>query len=242
MEEIKYSINGYDLILPIGLEKVLHTKVRDSYQDFLQTDPSLVRRHLTAATTLLPKYAPLGGTGVKVLHVFGGVGASAQILDQAAGRVLEHTFWERDPVLVDYLKKSRPNDKVLHTQDSYTLFLEEGVNYLSTFDIILFDPSVGTIKTPKMKDVWTKLGDLQPQMIWLSDTACAKIHLNYKTYQKDFNEIVEPSAEGYMIAYDKYLRTKGLHIAEAMREAAETYAVILPGAMSNGFPLPIAYM
>jgi hypothetical protein len=79
-------------------------------------------------------------------------------------------------------------------------------------------------------------------MIWLSDTACAKIHLNAKFYEKDFGRSVEPTAEGYLEAYDNWLRaTYDLSIVDAMREAAETYCVIQCGDIES-FPRPIPYV
>jgi hypothetical protein len=232
------DINGFHIELPIGLQQVLDTPVRDSYQDFLQKDDSLVRRHLTALTTLLPKYI---GTPTNVLHVFGGVGATAQVIDQCCPRhVINHTFWERDPVLVDYLRTKY--DDVHQMNDSYACFLEANIDRLADYDAIMFDPSVGTIKTPLMKECWDRLGSLMPDTIWLSDTACAKIHLNARFYEKDFGRPVEPTAEGYLEAYDQWLwENHHMRIANAMREAAETYAVILPGD-GGRFPKPIPYM
>lgn len=240
MEIVQHEVNGFTVKLPIGLEQVLDTPVRDSYQAFLQKDTSLVRRHLTALTTLLPKYLD---KPKRVLHVFGGVGATAQVIDQTVSEVV-HEFWERDPVLVDYLMREYPNCKVLPMEDSYEGFITAPMQYLKTFDHIMFDPSVSTIKTKYIKRCWERMGGLQPRLIWLSDTACAKIHINAKYYAKDFGrDSVEPTAEGYLDAYDRYLRYwHNLHIADAMREAAETYCVILPGAAGKQFPDPIPYM
>lgn len=237
MKTVQYEINGFTIKLPIGLEQVLDTPVRDSYQTFLKEDTSLVRRHLTALTTLLPKYLD---EPKRVLHVFGGVGATAQVIDQCHPGVI-HEFWERDPVLVDYLRRQYPNFDVQQVEDSYATFVR--LANLDPYDHIMFDPSVGTIKTRYIKGCWERMGVLQPRMIWLSDTACAKIHLNAKYYAKDFGTDVVPTAEGYLKTYDRYLRYwHNLHIADAMREAAETYCVILPGADGKQFPDPIPYM
>ena len=239
MEKVNYQINGFDILLPIGLQQVLETPVRDSYQDFLQKDTSLVRRHLTALTTLLPKYL---SNPRRVLHVFGGVGATAQVIDQCCSGV-EHEFWERDPVLVDYLGKEFKTSQVWHVEDSYKRFLSLPLEELLRYDHIMFDPSVGTIKTPFMKKCWERLGALQPKLIWLSDTACAKIHLNARFYEKDFDIPFVPTAEGYLAAYDNWLRrTCDLHIEDAMREAAETYCIVEPGRDGKSFPQPIPYM
>lgn len=239
MKIFDMDINGFHIRLPIGLEQVLDTPVRDSYQDFLQNDAALVRRHLTALTTLLPKYLDVPR---RVLHVFGGVGATAQVIDQSADGVV-HEFWERDPVLVKYLKAEFPTSKVVQVEDSYDLFIRTPVEDLQNFDHIMFDPSVGTIKTPRMKSCWARLADLRPALIWLSDTACAKIHLNAKFYSNDFNMPVEPTAEGYLQSYNDWLvLNHQLRIADAMREAAETYCVVLPGTIGATFPKPIPYM
>lgn len=238
-QQMIFNINDFAIELPIGLEQVLDTPVRDSYQDFLTHDASLVRRHLTALTTLLPKYM---GVPKRVLHVFGGVGATAQVIDQCHPGV-SHEFWERDPVLVAYLREKFPNSRVEQVEDSYKFFMNLPFHTIADFTHIMFDPSVGTIKTPGIKRCWERMGDAQPNMIWLSDTACAKIHLNAKFYQKDFGTEVTPTAEGYLTAYDRYLRYwHKLHIADAMREAAETYCVVLPGADGKQFPDPIPYM
>jgi hypothetical protein len=242
MEITVLSINGFSISLPLGLEEVIKTKVRDSYQTFLQTDTSLVRRHLTALTTLLPKYLD---QPKRVLHAFGGVGATAQVIDQTCEAngwpIPYHIFWERDPVLVDYLREYRPRDIVRYVDDSFEALAGAG-DELEAYDHIMFDPSVATIKTKYIKDCWSAMSLRMPNMIWLSDTACAKIHINAKFYEKDFGRVVTPTAEGYLAAYDGWLQAvHGLRIADAMREAAETYCVILPGKGAS-FLQPIPYM
>lgn len=235
MRVINFHINGFNIDLPIGLEQVRNDKVRDSYQDFLQNDASLVRRHLTALTTMLPKYI---GKPTKVLHVFGGVGATSQLIDQCAEGVA-HTFWERDPVLVEYLRVKYPDVHLV--DDSFEFF--QTAEGLERYDAIMFDPSVATIKTKGMKECWKRLGELRPDLIWLSDTACAKIHLNAKFYENDFGRAVAPTAEGYMTTYDLWLRQHhGLCFIDAMREAAEMYAVIQPSKGAVKLPYPIPYM
>ena len=142
MQMTTVTLNGFTIELPLGLEEVLKTKVRDSYQSFLQKDTTLVRRHLTALTTLLPKY--LQTTVKKVLHVFGGVGATAQVIDQTITGV-EHIFWERDPLLVDYLRTRYPVNNVQYVPNSFDKL---PMTSLVEYDAIMFDPSVATIKTP----------------------------------------------------------------------------------------------
>lgn len=240
------EVNGFKIIVPLNLEKVLDTPVRDSYQDFLQNNAALVRRHLTCLTTLLPHHMCAGSTR-RVLHVFGGVGATAQVIDATLAdqglEPAEHVFWERDPVLVEYLENEYPQHEVVHVEDSYRRLIDCDLDWLKTFDSIMFDPSVSTIKTPLIKECWAKIAAANPDLVWLSDTACAKIHLNAKFYEKDFAApVTPPTAEGYLTAYDNWLRsTHALRIADAMREAAETYCVILPG-YGNSFPIPIPYI
>lgn len=233
------DVNGFKIKLPIGLKQVLFTPVRDSYQDFLQQDDKLVRRHLTALTTLLPKHLERPS---RVLHVFGGVGATAQVIDQASGYGADHEFWERDPILVEYLQQEYPHLVVRQVGDSYLHLVNLDVRILAKFDHIMFDPSVATIKTKYLKACWAKMVEAQPRLVWLSDTACAKIHINAKYYEKDFHQPVIPTAEGYLQAYDHWLRCKhSYRICDAMREAAETYCVVkpLPG---DSFPQPIPYL
>lgn len=81
MRQDVLEINGYKIFLPIGLEETMDTPVRDSYQTFLKNSTNDVRRHLTCLTTLLPpeiKHLK----EPKILHAFGGLGASAQVIDQ----------------------------------------------------------------------------------------------------------------------------------------------------------------
>ena len=229
------EVNGFKINLPIGLETVLDTKVRDSYQEFLKTSTNDVRRHLTCLTTLLPPEVT-NLLAANVLHAFGGVGASAQVLDQSAPECF-HTFWERDPVLVKYLRENYPNDTVVHAQDSMPWLATED---LTRYDIILLDMSVGTVKTKGVKEMWTNVARtvrINPGVvIWFTDTACHKIHLNYKSYEADFGTPVAKSAESYLTEYSMWLeRTHGLIIKSAMREAGEFYCVVRNAAEHQRF-------
>jgi hypothetical protein len=219
------SVNGFNIELPIGLEEVMDTPVRDSYQTFLKESTNDVRRHLTCLTTLLPPAVGLKSS--RILHAFGGVGASAQVLDQVAPHH-EHVFWERDPVLVRYLRHCYPDETVVHAQDSMPWLATED---LSLYDIILLDMSVGTIKTKGVKDMWTNVAKAVKArpgiVVWFTDTACHKIHLNYKTYAKDFGIEIDKTAESYLNAYSAWLeQVHGLTITAAMREAGEFYCVV----------------
>lgn len=230
------EIGQYKIALPLGLPRGLETPVRDGYQDFLQEGTTDVRRHLTALTELLPPHLYKND---RVLHCFGGVGATAQVIDQTVEGV-EHVFWERDPVLVEYLRWAYPEYDVIQVKDSYDMFKEVQQH---RYEVILFDPSVGSIKHPKMKAIWEHMVVADPDVIWLSDTACSKIHLNAKYYATDFGREVEPTAEGYLLAYDAWLReTHGIRFTSAMREAQEMYAVLNIGLVDQVVPTPIPYL
>lgn len=218
------EVNGHKIELPIGLEQVLDTPVRDSYQTFLKESANDVRRHLTCLTTLLPPHIAYW-LGPRVLHAFGGVGASAQVIDHVCQEA-EHHFYERDPVLVEYLKGRYAN--VTTTADSMTMLTKDD---LSIFDLILLDMSVGTIKTKGVKEMWANVAlavkDDPKIVVWFTDTACHKIHLNYKSYEKDFGYPVERTAESYLLAYSRWLEDNhDLVIVSAMREAGEFYCVV----------------
>ena len=217
------TVNGYTITLPVGMEETLNTKVRDSYQTFLRESTKDVRRHLTCATALLPpalRKIKQHDTPLNILHPFGGVGATAQIIDQTVAA--NHVFWERDPNLVEFLS-TRYQD-VLKVDDSFYLLT---VTDLEPYDAIMLDMSVGTIKTKYLKIIWERIGKwINPnRFVWFTDTACHKIHLNYKTYAADFGYPVENTAESYMIAYAYWLQERGMVITEAMREAGEVYAI-----------------
>lgn len=217
------KVNGFSINLPVGLETTMDTPVRDSYQEFLKESTRDVVRHLTCLTTLLPP-AIKHLKNPKVLHAFGGVGASAQVVDQSVEGA-EHYFFERDPTCLDYLKTLYPN---VHAIDDSMPMLASAD--LTVYDVLLLDMSVGTIKTKGVKEMWDNVSRAlrtNPEIVvWFTDTSCHKIHLNYKTYAKDFGIEVEPNAESYLTAYDMWLSEKGLIITDAMREAGEFYCVV----------------
>lgn len=231
------KINGFTIKLPIGLPRGVETKVKDGYQDFLREDINDVRAHLEALTTLVPKAVReiKARSHLKVLHCFGGVGATAQLIDQVFPYEVDHTFWERDKVLVEYLRSTRPHsNNIVHVQDSFKMFPQITDEALNHIDVIALDMSVGTIKTPGVKEMWWKIsnwlnsGDVRHKgrFVWATDTACAKIHLNYKTYATDFGVSVEGTTESYMNAYQHFLYRAGMNITEVAREAAEVYFVV----------------
>lgn len=230
MEHFSFKYKNFDIKLPSGLECVLDTPVRDSYQEFLKHGERDVRRHLTAACTLIPdavwKYQP-----AIVLHPFGGVGATAQIIDQSAENpnMIQHELWDRDPVLVKYLKDQMYNARQVEDSFQTIQLIPEG-----EYDMIIFDMSVGTIKTPGVKDFWEHVADWGIP-IWFTDTSCHKIHLNYRSYGKDFGEDIEPTAESYLRAYSRWLNKRGYVISAAMREAGEFYCMAEPVGRAKEF-------
>lgn len=222
------EVNGFKIELPIGLPEVMDTPVRDSYQTFLKDSTKDVRRHLTCASTLLPPVMK-DIQQARILHAFGGLGATAQILDQCSPGPHTHVFWERDPICLDHLSKGYPAPHEVWTmKDSFDRFPHEVLNQ---YDVLLLDMSVGTIKTPGVKKMWDHIYDTKWMMgdtfVWFTDTACHKIHLNYKTYEKDFGTPVEPNAESYLNAYAEWLENRyNFTITAAMREAGEFYCVV----------------
>lgn len=236
------EVNGYKINLPIGLDQTMDTPVRDSYQSFLTESTKDVRRHLTCLTTLLPPTIA-GSLDLNVLHAFGGLGASAQVIDQACPKAtIRHEFLERDPTCVNYLR-SRYNH-VAHVQNTFKFLPQMDLN---PYDLILLDMSVGTIKTPGVKEMWTHVSNavkMDPaKVIWFTDTACHKIHLNYKSYAKDFGREVEPTAWDYLNAYSWWLEnTHGLTISSAMREAGEFYCVVHSDLINKGRFTEIPYV
>ena len=236
MELVTEIINGFTIRIPVGLEETMDTPVRDSYQSFLKESTRDVRRHLTCLTTLLPRALTGMGPQVRVHHAFGGLGLSAQIIDQILPDV-RHSFWERDPTCVKYLE-SQYND-VHRVSDSMELLMRP---IYPDIEVLLLDMSVATIKTPGIKEVWASISRwMTPdKVIWFTDTACHRIHLNYKTYEKDFGFPVDKTAESYIDAYANWLKTKGMTITMAMREAGECYCI----ARTSDYPkfLAIPYV
>jgi hypothetical protein len=226
------SVNGYDIVLPVGLEQTMNTPVRDSYQSFLQESTKDVRRHLTCLTSLLPRAIRDfydNYDRIQVLHAFGGLGASAQVILKDFPWS-EHKFMERDPTCAQYLFEHYP--PYLHRVDQ----VDDSMPFLATGDldpyhVILLDMSVGTIKTKGVKEMWTNVAKSVKRdprkVVWFTDTSCHKIHLNYKTYAKDFGVDIDPTAASYLHAYAYWLeQNHGLTISAAMREAGEFYCVV----------------
>jgi len=235
MREETLEVNGYKIKLPIGLPEPLTTKVRDSYQTFLRESTNDVRRHLTCFSSLVPPMTSEWSGGEGVLHPFGGLGACAQILDQCfkGYTPLKHTFWDRDPECVRYLKESRAD--VHQVQDSFVKLQDED---LEPYRAVLLDLSVNTIKTPTTGDMWEKIAlwITESKFVWFTDTACHKMHLNHKTYTRDFGREITNSNLDYMTAYSEWLEDHfGITIVSAMAEAGMTYCVAAPQSKHKRF-------
>lgn len=218
----KLEINNFVVELPIGMEEPLVTKVRDSYQTFLRTSTKDVVRHLTCFSTLVPPLLSDWRGGQAVLHPFGGVGACAQILDQCLP-ALRHTLWDRDPACFEWLR-GRYEDVTL-VADSFKML---GHAPLELYRAILLDMSVNTIKTPTTIAMWETVAKwMTPdKLVWFTDTACHKMHLNWRSYERDFGHEIENTNFSYMVAYSNWLEDNfGITITGAMAEAGMTYCV-----------------
>jgi hypothetical protein len=225
MRQETLEVNGYKVVLPIGLPEPLTTKVRDSYQTFLRESTNDVVRHLTCFSTLVPPMLETWGGGNRVLHPFGGLGACAQIMDQAMAGYppLLHTFWDRDPECVAWLARSRGDVSLV--PDSFKLLQTHN---LVPYRAIMLDLSVNTIKTPTTVPMWEKIADWmdETKFVWFTDTACHKMHLNWRSYARDFGKEIEKSNFSYMQAYSEWLEYNfGITILKAMAEAGMTYCV-----------------
>jgi hypothetical protein len=223
MHEETLVVNGYKVVLPIGLPEPLTTKVRDSYQTFLRESTNDVRRHLTCFSTLVPPMMK-DWEDECVLHPFGGLGACAQIMDQVnKDMILEHTLWDRDPECVAYMSRTRFD--VHYVKDSFVKLQDmDLINYRA----VMLDLSVNTIKTPTTNDMWEKIAlwITESKFVWFTDTACHKMHLNFRTYTKDFGRAIENNNFDYMTAYSEWLEDHfGITITTAMAEAGMTYCV-----------------
>lgn len=235
MHQETLEVNGYKVILPIGLPEPLVTKVRDSYQTFLRESTNDVRRHLTCFSTLIPPMLEAWQGGELVLHPFGGLGACAQIMDQAMAGYppLKHTFWDRDPECVRYL---RGNDKDAYLVGDSFLMLQQ--TELAPYKAIMLDLSVNTIKTVTNRFMWEKIAKWvdESKLIWFTDTACHKMHLNWKSYAKDFCHEIEPTNLSYMQAYSEWLEDNfNITIMSAMAEAGMTYCVAVAQSKAKRF-------
>lgn len=208
--------NGIRVEVPLGLPT--DGEVKNGYQVFLQENTRQIEKHVEALTHL-PKYVYPGWA--RVLHPFAGLGVTAQVLDAGCGRRLSHWMWERDPVCVDYLKEQGYEAKLV--EDSY---VEINRHDLHGYDMVIMDPTAGTIKTPGMMEFWSRAQAAQVPMVWVTDSACSKIWLHKPHYMEELGRRVE-DAEDYLRAYNHMLNTKGYQIVEALREGTVTYFVAI---------------
>lgn len=230
MHKETLEVNGFKVELPIGLPEPLTTKVRDSYQTFLRASTNDVRRHLTCFSSMVPHMMRDWEGGENVLHPFGGLGACARIMDQCKPG-LRHTLWDRDSVCVDYMLTHY--DDVTLVNDSFS---QLQLLNLSPFSAIMLDMSVNTIKTPTTVKMWEKVAGAPLDFIWFTDTACHKMHLNWRSYTRDFGHEIEPNNLSYMTAYSEWLENNfNLTIVMAMAEAGMTYSVVGPQAKFKRF-------
>ena len=218
MKEETVVVNGFSITLPIGLAYNPKER-RDDYASYLTPDKGLkdVRHHLLALTTLLaPQVSP---KTKHVLHMFGGLGATAQVIHQIAPKA-EHTFWERSESCCKYL--SDEWDNVHHVEDSFKFMKEVD---MAKFDVIIFDPSLGSILSPGVLEFWDHISKFHPYLIFVSDMATSKLHLNGKAYARVFG-VETWNADDYAEAYDIYLRSLGKRIIGGIRDKFEMYFVV----------------
>ncbi len=220
MREETKVINGYSITLPVGWRYDPKAN-RDDYASYITEERGWreIMHHLTALTTVLVKYIK-PRTARRVLHAFGGLGATAQVIRQASPGAV-HTFWERSEACCEYLRSKGWGD-VSHVEDSMKRLKDFDLN---DFDVIIFDPSLGTILSPGVIEAWDIMGASDVPLIWVSDFATSKLHLNGKAYGRVFG-FDTPTPELYALGYDKFLRNRGRGIIEAIRDSFEMYFVI----------------
>lgn len=213
-------VNGIPITLPLGLDYRPEER-RDDYTSYLSEEKGFkeVNHHLKALTTLLARNVQPNTQ--RVLHAFGGLGATAQVVRHMAPNSI-HTFWERSLSCVDYLKKEW--DDVHHVEDSFKKFMETN---LAVYDLVIFDPSLGSILSPGIVEAWGHMSHFPRIKVWVSDMATSKIHLNGKAYARVFREPVW-SAEAYAFEYDQFLRQRGKRIIGATRDSFEMYFMVGP--------------
>lgn len=228
MKEETKIINGFDITLPVGWGYDPKAN-RDDYASYITEERGWreIMHHLHALTTVLaPHVKKLQPQ--RVLHAFGGLGATAQVIKQVAPDA-EHEFWERSEKCCEYLR-SKKWEHVTHVADS--MLLMEQIN-LSNWDVIIFDPSLGTVLSPGVIKAWDRMGQFKTPLIWVSDFATSKLHLNGKAYARVFDGQVCNTPELYCDGYNKFLHKRGKRIVDAIRDSFEMYFVIKPNGRSK---------
>lgn len=234
------TINGFPITLPVGWgfdEKAN----RDDYASYITEERGWreIMHHLHALTTVLAPHTVRVWQKLKhpirVLHAFGGLGATAQVIQHVIPSA-DHIFWERSEKCCEYLSKGW--DNVHHVKDS----MQHMTNVdLKQFDVIIFDPSLGTIMSPGIVEAWDYMCGFRIPLTWVSDFATSKLHLNGRHYARIFDGLETPTPELYATGYDKFLRKRGRSIIEAIRDSFEMYFVIVPASKST-FKQPITRM
>lgn len=236
MREETKTINGFEITLPVGY-KYDPKANRDDYSSYITEERGWreIMHHMEALTTVLAPHVKRIQPH-RVLHAFGGLGATAQVIQQVVPGA-EHVFWERSQECCEYLRSAGWAD-VSHINDSMK-FMEQ--IDLKQFDVIIFDPSLGTIMSPGIVQAWDYMGKFKVPLTWVSDFATSKLHLNGKHYARMFDGLETPTPELYATGYDKFLRKRGRSIIEAIRDSFEMYFVIIPASRKT-FPQPIKRM
>ena len=223
MREETIVVNGYKITLPVGLDYNPKER-RDDYASYLTEDKGLkdVRHHLEALTTVLAENIPK--TTKAVFHPFGGLGATAQVIQQRAPKSY-HIFWERSQTCHDYLVSKWGERKVELVKNSMEQVHKVD---LSPFDVIIFDPSLGSILTPGVVEFWDYAATAAPDaLIWTSDMARSKLHLNGRSYKRVFGDETW-TEEAYADAYDHFLRARGKSILAGAADKFEMYFLVGP--------------
>lgn len=217
------KVNDYTIAIPRGLGYDPKAN-RDDYISYVESKRGIkeLHHHFQALTTLLaPRVKALRPKPRSVLHAFGGLGVTAQVLNQAVPG-MHHVFWERSPQCCGYLNKEWGNCVLV--EDSHDYVLKQD---LAPYDIIVFDPSLGSIKSQGMIESLVYIAKFSPRLLWVSDMAVSKLHLNGGAYASVFGEAT-PTPESYAHGYDEFLRSLGLCITGAIRDSFEMYFVIQP--------------
>ena len=227
----------YIITLPLDLPHAGGAQRRDAYQGYLTPEKKFreVRHHHIALTEMLAPAVKRLHDPVVCLHPFGGLGATAQIIHQANPKI-KHQFWERDPICFEWLQRTYKRGVTL-VEDSFTKLLQ---TELTPYDIIIFDPSLGSIKSDGVIQAWEHIGRFQPPLIFVSDMATSKLHLNGAAYRSVFG-VETWTTEEYALAYDSFLRHLGLCITQAIRDSFEMYFIVEPKRANVKF-LPIRKM
>lgn len=231
-EETK-DINGFKITLPVGWGYDPKAN-RDDYASYITEERGWreIMHHLHALTTVLShQVTNIASRNVKlrVLHAFGGLGATAQVIRQVDPKA-EHTFWERSEKCCEYLL-SKGWGNVTKVEDSMKYMRDVD---LGRYHVIIFDPSLGTILSPGIIESWDYMSQFTVPLTWVSDFATSKLHLNGKAYGRVFG-FDTPTPELYAEGYDKFLRSRGRGIIEAIRDSFEMYFAI---KMKTGVKFP----